>query len=90
MQLKDDDDEDSRVEELGDEDEEDDEEEDGVNEAFNPQSECYGNDRLLRDLAPFAGQPATAVTAGLLQHLRAFVDGAPQSDDIAVLVLRVT
>ena len=63
---------------------------DGVNEAFNPQSECYGNDRLLRDLAPFAGQPATAVTAGLLQHLRAFVDGAPQSDDIAVLVLRVT
>jgi Ran GTPase-activating protein (RanGAP) involved in mRNA processing and transport len=34
MQLKDDDEEDSRVEELGDEDEEDDEEEDGVNEAF--------------------------------------------------------
>lgn len=61
---------------------------DGVNEAFNPQAECYGNERLLRDLAAFAHQPAPAVTAGLLQQVRAFAAGAPQSDDIAILVLR--
>jgi sigma-B regulation protein RsbU (phosphoserine phosphatase) len=61
---------------------------DGVNEAFNPQAECYGNDRLLRDLSQFAGQAARAVSAGLLRELRAFVAGAPQSDDIAILVLR--
>ena len=36
----------------------------------------------------FAGQPAPAVTAGLLQQVRAFAGSAPQSDDIAILVLR--
>jgi len=61
---------------------------DGVNEAFNPAAECYGNDRLLRDLAPFAGQAAPAVAAGLLKQVRAFATGAPQSDDIAIVVLR--
>ena len=31
---------------------------DGVSEAFNPQDECYGNDRLLADTATFSGQSA--------------------------------
>ena len=61
---------------------------DGVNEAFNPADECYGNERLLRDLAPFGAQAATAVTAGLLRQVRSFAAGARQSDDIAILVLR--
>ena len=62
---------------------------DGVSEAFNPQDECYGNDRLLVDAEALAGQSAPAITAGLLKKVRAFVDGAPQSDDIAILTLRV-
>jgi sigma-B regulation protein RsbU (phosphoserine phosphatase) len=62
---------------------------DGVNEAFDPQSECYGNERLLRGLSLFADQPAAAVSAGLLQQVRAFAAGAPQSDDIAILALRL-
>jgi sigma-B regulation protein RsbU (phosphoserine phosphatase) len=62
---------------------------DGVNEAFNPQRECYGNDRLLRDLAGSTGAAASAVVTKLLHHVRTFADGAPQSDDIAVLVLRL-
>ena len=61
---------------------------DGVSEAFNPQDECYGTDRLLADAATFAGQPAPAVVAGLLQRVRAFAGTAPQSDDIAILALR--
>jgi sigma-B regulation protein RsbU (phosphoserine phosphatase) len=61
---------------------------DGVNEAFNPQAECYGNDRLLRDLGAFAGQAPSALAAGLLKQVRAFAAGAPQSDDIAILVLK--
>ncbi|HVQ32157.1 MAG TPA: SpoIIE family protein phosphatase [Vicinamibacteria bacterium] len=61
---------------------------DGVNEAFDPQAECYGNERLLRGLAELADQSAAAVTAGLLQQVRAFAAGAPQSDDIAILTLR--
>jgi phosphoserine phosphatase RsbU/P len=62
---------------------------DGVSEAFNPQDECYGNDRLLADASAFAGQSAPAMTAGLLAKVRAFVGTAPQSDDIAILSLRV-
>jgi phosphoserine phosphatase RsbU/P len=62
---------------------------DGVSEAFNPQEECYGNERLLEDAAAFAGQSAPAMTAGLLQKVRAFAGTAPQSDDIAILSLRV-
>lgn len=62
---------------------------DGVSEAFNPQEECYGNDRLLADASAFAGQAAPAITSGLLQQVRAFAAGAPQSDDIAVLVMKV-
>ncbi len=62
---------------------------DGVSEAFNPEEECYGNDRLLHDAAHFADHSAPDITAGLLQRVRAFSNGAPQSDDIALLALRV-
>jgi len=62
---------------------------DGVSEAFNPQEECYGNDRLLADAAGFAGQSATAITSRLLQQVRAFAGNAAQSDDIAILTLKV-
>ena len=62
---------------------------DGVSEAFNPQDECYGSERLLADAAVFAGQSPPAITAGLLQKVRAFAGTAPQSDDIAILALRV-
>ena len=62
---------------------------DGVSEAFNPAEECYGDDRLLADVASFAGQPAPALAVGLLQKVRAFAGTAPQSDDIAILALRV-
>ena len=62
---------------------------DGVTEAFNPHEECYGSERLLSDAATFSGQSASAMTAGLLQRVRAFAGTAPQSDDIAIVVLRV-
>jgi sigma-B regulation protein RsbU (phosphoserine phosphatase) len=61
---------------------------DGVSEAFNPQEECYGNDRLLEDAGSFAHQSADDITAGLLAKVRAFANGAPQSDDIAILTLK--
>ena len=61
---------------------------DGVTEAFNPAEQCYGDERLLADVAEFAGQPAPAVAAGLLRKVRAFAGAAPQSDDIAILALR--
>ncbi len=62
---------------------------DGVTEAFNAADEMYDRPRLLSDAEPFAGQPADAISAGLLAKVREFVGDAPQSDDIALLVLRL-
>jgi sigma-B regulation protein RsbU (phosphoserine phosphatase) len=62
---------------------------DGVSEAFNASEECYGNERLLADAVAFGSQSAPAVAAGLLQKVRAFAGTAPQSDDIAILALKV-
>jgi len=61
---------------------------DGVNEAFNEDDECFGNQRLLDALAPFAGAAAETATRGLLRSVRGFAGAATQSDDIAILVLR--
>jgi sigma-B regulation protein RsbU (phosphoserine phosphatase) len=62
---------------------------DGVTEAFDMQEECYGNERLIAEAGSFAGQSASAITANLLQKVRAFAGKAPQSDDIAILTLKV-
>jgi sigma-B regulation protein RsbU (phosphoserine phosphatase) len=61
---------------------------DGVNEAFDENEACFGNQRMLDALAPLAGAAATQATQGLLQAVRDYVGDAAQSDDIAILVLR--
>ena len=61
---------------------------DGVTEAFNAKEECYGSERLLMDLASLSGQPAPAVSKGVLEKVRAFAGNAPQSDDIAILTFK--
>jgi sigma-B regulation protein RsbU (phosphoserine phosphatase) len=62
---------------------------DGVSEAFNLQEECYGNERLLADASALSRQSAPALCGSLLQKVRAFVGTAPQSDDIAIMALKV-
>src|SRR5690349_8084490 len=62
---------------------------DGVTEAFNTQEECYGSERLLADANELRGQSSGAFIKGLLQKVRAFAGNAPQSDDIAILALKV-
>ncbi len=62
---------------------------DGVSEAFNPERELYGSERLLADATGLAGQSANAISAGLLAKVRAFAGTAPQSDDIAILTFKV-
>jgi sigma-B regulation protein RsbU (phosphoserine phosphatase) len=61
---------------------------DGVTEAFNAREECYGNERLLADTGSLAGLGVPALAAELLRKVRVFADGAPQSDDIAILALK--
>ena len=62
---------------------------DGVSEAFNPHEECYGAERLLADAGGRSGESATSISAHLLDKVRAFASGVPQSDDIAILTLKV-
>jgi sigma-B regulation protein RsbU (phosphoserine phosphatase) len=62
---------------------------DGVTEAFNPQEELYGDGRLLADSAGFGGESAPTITSSLLQKVRAFAGTAPQSDDIAIMTLKM-
>jgi sigma-B regulation protein RsbU (phosphoserine phosphatase) len=62
---------------------------DGVSEAFNPQQECYGSERLLADTAVLVNSPSSEIPAALLKTVRAFAAGAPQSDDIAILSLKL-
>ncbi len=62
---------------------------DGVIEAFNPQQECYGEERLLADLATFGDRPAADIPTSLLKKVRAFAGVAPQSDDLAILAFKV-
>ena len=44
--------------------------------------------RLIADADALARLPAAGITAGLLQKVRAFAGGAPQSDDIAIMTLK--
>jgi serine phosphatase RsbU (regulator of sigma subunit) len=62
---------------------------DGVSEAFNTQEECYGNERLLADADAVTGKSGQAMAAGLLRKVREFAGAAPQSDDIAIMALRI-
>ncbi|HEX9046073.1 MAG TPA: fused response regulator/phosphatase [Verrucomicrobiae bacterium] len=62
---------------------------DGVTEAFNKEEELYGNERLIQGAAAFSHEPAPGITAGILKQVRAFAAGAPQSDDIAILTVKV-
>jgi len=58
---------------------------DGVNEAVNNAFEEYGDDRLLDTLRQLAGKNCRETIDGLLDSVKTFVDGAPQSDDITIL-----
>ncbi len=61
---------------------------DGVTEAFNKNNEMFSDQRLeavLRDIA--TGQPEAIITA-VSGAVRAFADGAEQSDDIAAAMIR--
>jgi sigma-B regulation protein RsbU (phosphoserine phosphatase) len=61
---------------------------DGVTEAFNGDGECYGATRLLSLLEKSSNNGVPGLAAQVLADVRNFAHGAPQSDDIAVLIMR--
>ena len=58
---------------------------DGVSEAMNGAEDFYGEERLLATLGALNDAPPADVVARVLADVRAFADGAKQSDDITVL-----
>jgi sigma-B regulation protein RsbU (phosphoserine phosphatase) len=63
---------------------------DGVSEAFGPDDELFGDERLLAHLAASPAGSAREITAGVLDAVRRHADGAKQSDDITVVSVRYT
>ncbi len=63
---------------------------DGVPEAFNSQDEMFGYERLAQALRLWGGAPAQDVIRGIRQELESFTQGVPQSDDVTLVVCRIT
>ena len=62
---------------------------DGLSEAMNAQGQLWGEARLIQTAEESAGLSATDTVDALLEAVSAFASGAPQRDDIALVVLRV-
>lgn len=61
---------------------------DGVTDAPNASDEEFGRKRLIACMSAHRHLKPAALLERLLEELRVFTAGAPQADDITVLVLR--
>lgn len=61
---------------------------DGLSEAMNPAEEEWGEERLSQALRACDGTPAAQVVERLMAGADAFAAGAPQHDDMTLLVVR--
>jgi sigma-B regulation protein RsbU (phosphoserine phosphatase) len=62
---------------------------DGISEAMNPALEEWGEKRLIDSARETLGLPAQEITARIMGAANAFASGAPQSDDMTLVVLRL-
>jgi sigma-B regulation protein RsbU (phosphoserine phosphatase) len=65
---------------------------DGISESMNPEDEQWGEDAIIAIAINAAARAdaAAAVVERLVQGAHAFAAGAPQHDDMTVMVLRFT
>ena len=61
---------------------------DGVTEAMDPSFKVYGEDRLNALLNGLAGKSSQEIIEAIKADITEHVDGAEQSDDITMLVLK--
>lgn len=61
---------------------------DGVSEAANVRNELFEEARLRRIVEDFKGQSAQELTDAIREGMRLFTEGAPQADDITLLVVQ--
>jgi sigma-B regulation protein RsbU (phosphoserine phosphatase) len=62
---------------------------DGVSESMNARDEEWGEDRLIEVAKTCHGMPASEAMTQILAAAEAFAAGAPQHDDMTLVVLRV-
>ena len=62
---------------------------DGVTEAFNPEGEEYGEERLQEILRAASCLSADEVRDHVVRSVRDWCAGAPQHDDLTFIVLKV-
>lgn len=60
---------------------------DGITEAFNAANEPYGDERLLGEIRAHGAGTAAALIERICNSVTVFAGGAPQSDDITLIVL---
>ncbi len=62
---------------------------DGVTEAFNPEGEEYGEERLLELVAEWGGGSASSLRDRILEAIREFGAGRCDYDDVTMIIARV-
>jgi serine phosphatase RsbU (regulator of sigma subunit) len=63
---------------------------DGVTEAFSPEGEEFGDDRLIECVRANADRTPVALLDRIMEAVRRFMKDAVQNDDMTVVVLRYT
>jgi serine phosphatase RsbU (regulator of sigma subunit) len=61
---------------------------DGINEAMNPRHEEFGVERLKKVVGACAGLQLKGIQSRILAAVEEFTRGAPQADDVTLLLLR--
>ncbi|HVH29814.1 MAG TPA: SpoIIE family protein phosphatase [Vicinamibacterales bacterium] len=62
---------------------------DGISEAMNEADDCFGEVRLARMLEDHSDLPSDELRERILREVRAFVNGAPQHDDMTMVLLKI-
>jgi sigma-B regulation protein RsbU (phosphoserine phosphatase) len=61
---------------------------DGVTEALNSKNEFFSDERLLAEIGNTAEKDVEGITLEIRTKVREYTDSAPQSDDIAMMMIR--
>jgi len=61
---------------------------DGVTEAMNSRHELFSEARLEDELDRLKGLPVEDIIAGVMEKIREFSQGEPQTDDITMMVIQ--
>ena len=62
---------------------------DGISEAMDPGDDCFGEARLGKLVEQYGDLPADALRERVLGEIASFVNGAPQHDDMTMILLKV-